>query len=95
MFRLRRALPAPAFVRLEEANASLLLNERPIRPWNASVFGQGIKNAEGGFGVLARAVGLLERDAEALRDFGEGTRTLLGLYFASPNERVDPRDLAP
>ncbi len=87
---LRRALPAAAFVRLQEADAALLLDQGAVRPRNARVFGERVEDAEGGLGVLARAVGFFERDAEPLQRRRRGRATFVGLDFARPHERVDP-----
>ena len=46
-------------------------------------------------GVVAGAVRVLERDAEARRDLAEGARALALLELARPDERVDPLDVPP
>lgn len=86
--------PKASLVLLKQGKPPLLLNEGTITARDAGVFGQRVQNEEGGLGVVAGPMGLLQLHPEAAGNLGERFRLLGALDFTCPNERIDPVDVA-
>src|SRR6202012_1693164 len=68
--------------------------EGAVGAGNARVAAERVEHAERGLGVVARAVGLLQLDPQALGHVAERAALLVALDVARPDERVEPLRLA-